>query len=107
MNRRRFLHQAAGLTAAELAVPLAVADEKRKPPGERLNVGVVGVAGQGAYDLANVASENIYALCDVDENRAAEARKAYPDAKYFKDFRQLLDLKEIDAVVCAVPDPMH
>ena len=107
LTRRRFLHEAAGLTAAALAAATAAADDKRKSPGERLNVCVVGVAGQGAYDLANVESENIYALCDVDEDRAADARKAHPDAKFFKDFRQLLDLKEIDAVVCATPDHMH
>jgi predicted dehydrogenase len=110
MNRRRFLHETAGLAAAAaLASPLAFADEKKKPPSERLNIGVVGCGtkSQGEYDLANVASENIYALCDVDENRAADARTAYPQAKFFKDFRQLLDLKEIDAVVCATPDHMH
>ena len=107
MNRRRFLHQAAGLTAAVLAAPHAIADEKKKPLSERLNIGVVGVAGQGAFSLANITSENIYALCDVDENRAAAARMANPRAKFFKDFRQLIDLKEIDAVVCATPDHMH
>src|SRR4029077_8522454 len=88
---------------------LALADDKKKPPSERLNIGVVGCGtkSQGEYDLANVATENIYALCDVDENRAADARQAYPQAKFFKDFRQLLDLKEIDAVVCATPDHLH
>jgi predicted dehydrogenase len=109
MNRRRFLHQAAGLTAAALAAPHVLADEKKKPPSERLNIGVVGCGtkSQGEYDLANVASENIYALCDVDENRAGAARMANPKAKFFKDFRQLIELKEIDAVVCATPDHMH
>jgi predicted dehydrogenase len=107
LTRRRFLHETAGLTAAALAVPLADAEDKKKPPSERLNIGVVGVAGQGAYDLNNVTSENIYALCDVDENRAAAARKAHPKAKFFQDYRQLLDLKEVDAVVCATPDHMH
>jgi predicted dehydrogenase len=113
LSRRRFLYETAGLTAAAFAASgglhprLARADDKKKPPSERLNIGVVGVAGQGAYDLANVATETIYALCDVDENRAADARKAYPEAKFFKDYRQLIDLKEIDAVVCATPDHMH
>jgi predicted dehydrogenase len=100
------MHESAGI-AAVLAAPFAGADEKKKPPSERLNIGVVGVAGRGADDLAGVAGENIYALCDVDENRAADARKAHPQAKFFQDFRRLLDLKEIDAVVCATPDHMH
>jgi predicted dehydrogenase len=109
LTRRRFLHESAGLAAAALAAPLSSAGDKKKPPGERLNIGVVGCGekSQGEYDLANVAGENIYALCDVDENRAAAARKAQPQAKFFKDYRQLLDLKEIDAVVCATPDHMH
>src|SRR5262249_8765999 len=112
LTRRRFLHESAGLAAAlaasgGLRPGLARADEKRKPPSERLNIGVVGVAGQGDYDLHNVTSENICALCDVDENRADKVRGEFPQAKFFKDFRQLLDLKEIDAVVCATPDHMH
>ena len=79
LTRRRFLHETAGLSAAALlAAPFARAEVKKKSPSERLNIGVVGVAGQGAYDLGNVTSENIYALCDVDENRAADARKAHP-----------------------------
>ena len=112
LTRRRFLHEAAGLTAAArglrgLTPPARLGDEKKKPPGERLNIGVVGVAEPGRLRPRQRRQENIYALCDVDENRAADARKAYPQAKFFKDFRQLLDLKEIDAVVCATPDHMH
>ncbi|HVS35354.1 MAG TPA: Gfo/Idh/MocA family oxidoreductase [Gemmataceae bacterium] len=105
MNRRRFLHMSAALAAA----PLAFADESKKPLSERLNIGVVGCGekSQGEYNLHNVASENIYALCDVDENRAAKARAEFPQAKFFTDYRRLLDLKEIDAVVCATPDQMH
>ena len=107
LDRRRFLHESAGLAAALAASgglhPRLAGAEDRKPPSERLNIGVVGVAGQGDYDLHNVTSENIYALCDVDEDRAAKVRGEFPRAKFFKDFRRLLDLKEIDAVVCATP----
>jgi len=85
LNRRRFLHETAGATAAAMfAAPFAAADEKKKSPSDRLNIGVVGVAGQGAYDLGNVTSENIYALCDVDENRADDARKAIPRPSFSK-----------------------
>jgi predicted dehydrogenase len=107
LSRRRFLHTAAtSLSAAALAGRLPASD-KRAPASERLRIGVIGVAGQGAYNLGNVAHEEIVALCDVDENRAGPARQAHPRAKFYQDFRRLLDHKEIEAVVVATPDHMH
>jgi predicted dehydrogenase len=106
LTRRRFLREAAGLAAATAAGPLLAAD-KSKPPSERLNLGVIGVAGRGADNLAGVRGENIYALCDVDENRAADARKAHPAARFHQDFRRVLDDNAIHAVVVSTPDHTH
>ncbi len=51
---------------------------------------------------------NIYALCDVDEERAFNTFKEYPNAKIYKDFRKMLENeKSIDAVVIATPDHTH
>ncbi len=51
---------------------------------------------------------NIYALCDVDEERAFRTFKGYPKAKIYKDFRQMLEKeRSIDAVVIATPDHTH
>ncbi|HEY5141550.1 MAG TPA: Gfo/Idh/MocA family oxidoreductase, partial [Methylococcales bacterium] len=51
---------------------------------------------------------NIYALCDVDEERAFRTFKGYPKAKIYKDFRRMLEKeKSIDAVVIATPDHTH
>jgi predicted dehydrogenase len=51
---------------------------------------------------------NIYALCDVDEERAFRTFKGYPKAKIYKDFRKMLEKeKSIDAVVIATPDHTH
>jgi predicted dehydrogenase len=51
---------------------------------------------------------NIYALCDVDEERAGNTFKAYPKAKIYKDYRKMLDKeKSIDAVVISTPDHTH
>ena len=47
-------------------------------PNDRLNLAIVGCGGQGAENLGKVAGENIVALCDVDEKRAADAFKRYP-----------------------------
>ena len=52
-------------------------------PSGRLNIAGIGVGGQGAGDINNVASgNNIVALCDVDQVRSADTFKRYPDAKF-------------------------
>ena len=48
-------------------------------------LGIIGVANQGHYDMTSVASENIVALCDVDDNYAAKKFKQYAQAKQFKE----------------------
>jgi predicted dehydrogenase len=76
-------------------------------PGEKLNVGIVGINNQGAYNLNNVRSENIVALCDVDDNFLAKNAQEFPGAKKYNDFRRMLEQKDIDAVVIATPDHTH
>ncbi len=68
---------------------------------ERLNIAIIGAGGRGAANLSEVGSENIVALCDVDDRRAAGAYGKYPEAKKYKDYRKLLDEmdRQIDAVV--------
>lgn len=77
----------------------------------KLNVAGIGVGGQGRSNLDNMAGleVNIVALCDVDQARAADTFKKFPQAKPFKDFRPMLDQmqKEIDAVMVATPDHTH
>ena len=57
---------------------------------ERLNLAMIGAGGRADESIRKVGTENIVALCDVDERRAASARKKHPDARFFRDFRQLL-----------------
>jgi predicted dehydrogenase len=78
-------------------------------PNDRLNLAIVGCGGQGGENLARVAGENIVALCDVDEQRAAEAFQRHPKARRFRDYRKMLDAVhgQLDAVVVSVPDHMH
>jgi predicted dehydrogenase len=108
-NRRRFLQTSAAIGLTGLWERNLPARETRFPPSERLQVGVIGVAGQGGYDLHEVAGAGaaIVALCDVDESRAGPARQGFPHAKYYTDFRHLLDQKGLDAVVVATPDHSH
>src|SRR5262249_1480551 len=80
-----------------------------KSPNEKLNIASIGVGGQGAGDIGNFAAENIVALCDVDDARAAGTFDRFPQAKRYKDFRKMLDEmgKSIDAVSVSTPDHVH
>jgi predicted dehydrogenase len=83
---------------------------RRRGPSERLNIAVIGCGGQGGGDLGAVArTENIVALCDVDDDRAADSYRAHPGVPVYHDFRRLLDRehRHIDAVVVATPDHNH
>lgn len=116
LTRREFI-AATGLTLTTLSgcsiVPRhTVARSGMIPPSERLNIACIGVGGQGGGDIDNIAAiggSNIVALCDVDEVRAAETFKKFPQARRFKDFRKMLDAmdKDIDAVIVATPDHTH
>ncbi|MCX5759346.1 MAG: Gfo/Idh/MocA family oxidoreductase, partial [Candidatus Hydrogenedentes bacterium] len=92
----------AASVSAQSAGPRSVA------PNEKLNIAGIGVGGQGGNDIDNLKSENIVALCDVDDAHAAAVYKRYPNAKTYRDFRVMLDKqKDIDAVVVGTPDHLH
>jgi len=76
---------------------------------EKLNIAMIGAGGRGRGNLDGVLSENIVALCDVDERLAYSARQACPNAKFYKDFRKMLEQmrNQIDAVVVSTPDHTH
>ncbi len=81
-----------------------------KPFYDKLNVAAIGCGGQGGVDLNNAAkTENIVALCDVDEARAAQNFKTFDKAPKYKDFRVMLDKegKNIDGCTIGIPDFMH
>ncbi|MFP6633802.1 MAG: Gfo/Idh/MocA family oxidoreductase, partial [Planctomycetota bacterium] len=77
-------------------------------PNEKLNIGIIGAGGKGAADLAGVSSENIAALCDVDNSRAAASLNRYPKAARYTDYRKMLEKeKGLDAVTVSTPDHHH
>ena len=105
LNRRQFIQHTAAATGAWL---VGVGAQARNPsPNERLNLGMIGVANRAGEDLKEVSSENIVALCDIDDNYLAAAKQNYPQAKTYNDFRRLLDQKDIEAVVIGTPDHTH
>jgi predicted dehydrogenase len=105
-TRRRFLQTTALAATAFTILPSGTF--AGKSPNEKLNIAGIGVGGMGASNLSRCENENIVALCDVDQNYAAKTFKKYPNAKVYKDYREMLDKqKDIDAVVIATPDHTH
>ena len=78
-------------------------------PSDKLNIAGIGVGGMGRRNLANMNTENIVALCDVDWKYAQKTFNDYPKAKQFKDWREMFDQfgDSIDAVMVATPDHTH
>src|SRR5262249_40286833 len=75
---------------------------------EKLNIAIIGSGGRGAYNLGQVKSENIVALCDVDAKAVDAAAAKFPDAKKFTDFRKVFDpAKTFGAVVVSTGEPTH
>lgn len=112
LSRRKFIQSASMAAAAFTIVPRFVVGKGYRAPSDTLYVAGIGVGGKGEGDIANFAKSGkaeIGVLCDVDDRRAANSVKAFPKAKYYKDFRQMLDKehKHVDAVSVSTPDHTH
>src|SRR5687768_3853307 len=109
-TRRQFLAQGlvAGGTLAVSGYWTARAAAKSKSPNERLNVGFIGAGGRGRANLEGVSSENIIAVCDVDERSLNKAMSDYGAERKYADFRKLLDDgKDLDAIAVSTPEHTH
>ncbi len=104
-TRRQFIKTSVS-AAAGLTI-LRSGSARTYAANEKLNVAVIGVANQGAYNLGNVSSQNVVALCDINEGLLAGAGQKHPSARTYTDFRHLLDQKDVEAVVVATPDHTH
>jgi predicted dehydrogenase len=109
MSRRKFMGAAAGVAAFTIVPRHVLGGPGQTPPSEKINIAGIGIGGQGGHDLDELKSQNIVALCDVDSAHAAGTFKRYPDAKKYRDFREMLDKedKNIDGVVVGTPDHLH
>lgn len=109
-TRRRFLYYSALVTAGAAAFPAIGKPRPHFPgSGEKLRIGCVGAGGKGSSDIRDCSSEEIVAICDADERQADEARKQHPNAKFYQDWREMLEKEEknIDAVTVSIPDHSH
>ncbi len=109
VDRREFI-KTTSLAAGVLAFG-APALLRGQNLNSKLNIACIGIGGKGRSDTDACASENIVALCDVDSGSTAyeTQTKKYPSAKFYNDFRQMLDQMgdRIDAVTVSTPDHMH
>src|SRR5262245_32534936 len=111
ITRRTFLYNTASMASA-VALAGCVSKEatrsRRVSPNEKLNIGMIGGGGKAVENLKGVLSENVIAICDVDQVRAAEGFKLAPQAKHYRDFRKMLETeKSLDAVMVTTPDHTH
>ncbi|MGD0090748.1 MAG: Gfo/Idh/MocA family oxidoreductase [Planctomycetota bacterium] len=108
ITRRAFLGRAA--LGAGVVVLANSRSARTYAANEKLNLAAVGCGGYGReLLLAFCERANIVALCDVDDSRAAEMYRKFPEVPKFQDFRRMLDdkAKEIDGVFVATPDHNH
>jgi hypothetical protein len=115
ITRRTLLKQAAVAGVGAVALPQIVPSSVfgANPPSKKLNIGIFACGGQARGNM-NVCkgSENIVAICDVDQRQIAQAKKDLREkadqAKVYEDYRKLLDAeKSLDAVVIAPGQRWH
>ena len=77
-------------------------------PNERPKVALVGCGGMGTHD-AKLAQRfgDVVAVCDVDAARVEQARKAFPRAMAFADYRKVCDLPDLHVIINGTPDHWH
>jgi len=122
ITRRRFLGAAAAVAAPCVVPATALGKDDSAAPSDRIVMGCIGPGGRGRSNtqafLANPGSR-VVAVCDVDTARRLRAKKMVEDYYAVRggagrrgctdhnDFREILDRKDIDAVMIATPDHWH
>ena len=108
-SRREFLR---ALATAAFAAPFVTRDLLAAPPSQKLRHACFGVGSQGWQDLEQISGAGnveIVAICDVDLARMEKAREAHPNARFYQDWRDLLQKERgnIDSVNVSTPDHAH
>ncbi|MDX2070036.1 MAG: Gfo/Idh/MocA family oxidoreductase [Haliscomenobacter sp.] len=119
-TRRTFIKNTAtalgGLGLMEfLPLEAIVAIRKAVAPSDKINVGLIGVKNQGFNNIRaflKINDVNLTAICDVDDAQLAKrkddlSKAGVPNLKLYKDYRKMLEDKDLDAVLVATPDHWH
>ena len=121
ITRRKFLNYNAKLLATAGVAALAPVpsfsfiQQKELFASEKIKIGLIGTKGMGFVNLKNALKQpgvECIGLCDVDENilseRSVDVEKIQGTVPTkYKDFRKLLENKDIDAVIIGTPDHWH
>ncbi len=119
LNRRDFVRSAAGVSATLGMAGKALASRAKAQSGrvlganDKINVGVIGVGGRGAYlagEFAEIGEKTgackVTSVCDVWQKRVTRQKEKHQCDGYL-DYREVINRKDIDAVVIATPDHWH
>jgi predicted dehydrogenase len=110
INRRDFMKRAA-ITTAGVSISMAgLSSRSVLGANDRVRLGVIGTGRQGTDDMQTFMRHGVevVAVCDVfDPNLQKGLKAAGGNAQTFKDFRKVLDIKDIDVVLVATPDHWH
>jgi len=113
LSRRQFLQSAvsAALAAPSIIPASALGRAGQPPPSDRINLGIIGVNGMGSGNLANCAKYAdvvVTAICDVSRDRREKALEQHKNtAQGYRDYRELLARRDVDAVIIASPPHWH
>ncbi|HXW06485.1 MAG TPA: Gfo/Idh/MocA family oxidoreductase [Vicinamibacterales bacterium] len=105
VDRRDFIRTAGAATAAT-----ALSYTRILGANDRVRLGLIGCGSRGVGDMNNflkLEGVEAVALCDVYSAQVDVARKSAPAAKTCRHHRELLEMKDVDAVIIAVPDHWH
>jgi len=114
-SRRQFLKTAASAATAAIAAPMVIPSsvlglDGAVPPSERIIVGGIGIGRRGGYDLSCFLPQDdvqFVAVADIKQKRRGEVKKIVDThygnekCKTYRDFREVLDRSDIDAVLIA------
>ena len=124
ISRRQFVHRSAAAIAMPAIVPAsALGLNGKRPPSERINIGMIGVGFQARGHLNFLLrhpDSQVLAVCEVDRTRRDDAKRiadtyyedqikagTYKAISATADFREVTSRKDIDAVLIATPDHWH
>ncbi len=109
LNRRNFLRvTGAGAAVLSSGVWSETSAQESKSPSGKLNVACVGTANRASASVSAVAKENVVALCDIDKNYLDRAGEKFPNARLYRDYREMFEKEtDLDAVTVGTADHHH